>query len=1060
MSSKSHILLRLLALFLLLGWRQAAWAQFDPQPFIILDAEDRSLTDERGHVWDPEDGVWMSSSLSLPERRGLEVFVTHEVCADSVVTWSKSNDPQHRELVSAFVNEYRQRGWMIRRHETSYDLSDINVVAQEIYAQYPAIIDYWNELTNDPRGAYAMALVLHPEEGGPFEYIVLSEKVTKYDGEEHNCPLYYKNRTMLSNVVTVSRRPQFRRLHGSASSDGTWITFKEHFRIQGEPDERLVIDRIISTCNFERDLDVVRRSFAADPERLHLATRLLDYGSMGESHQYHLRPFVFAGNDFQRQLYRRTRGDMLCDTLEHYRLNTRSEMNSSVNWVEFREVEPDSMTYLVPQALWKLLLRYRSFDPIRNRILAETNQIPSAVLPGDTARAYTIKTPTPLFHDFRAYVDSGHVMSDHYVVRNEADLREGYVSRQNQMDIYPLLDRSRRVRIEHTSADTLQDKEPLALSRHAIDTLFNYRWQMPDPYRFYQLRHVNYHHDFAHADSSMTDECDCEREMPLQFLSLTAKTATFDCPPRLHIATDRLVSFKPRARGELTDATYSIHLTYALNSTELDLDLGDNRAQMDSLVQKAYEITHELNSRIQLVSVIGIASPEGTRQLNLSMSRGRSEDIIRKLRAMGGPELSHATFRVVKDSIAPWSAVADLIEADMPEYASTALRIRNAITGVAKNDFRTQQERINYSLANRHPAIDAALERLREAQVTYGYRTVLEATEQMVIDEFRSGKDITRMQPDYYYYLLMSRHTTHDEKVRVAKALLQSHATEVRRFATDQHPVNSFGLVLPIAANYLAQDSIRMGHFNRDILAPFINRDLFQGNVACYMNSDLETPVKFINLDVILFNQILTLCNIGTPDAMSEAYDLLDILNDTPTLSENFRRTYRPEQLELLLDSHNGRFLQDPTTREMMRQSNIRNLFVVNLADIYNKTDGRLEKINETADCAYRLQQCADSLVSLQIRYPNDPATWYFAAVTRLWQSESMNGADNEAYVDAAVNALFRLFCIENRQPYIARLQGDSYVRHIYRNPYSRRMHRDLYLEAVERYITHISQNP
>jgi len=1058
MSSKSHILIRLSALLALLCLSQIARAQFDPLPFIILDAEDRSLTDERGHVWDPEDGVWMPSTLSLPERRGLEVFVTNEVCADSVVTWSKSNEPQHRELVKAFVNEYRQRGWMLRRHESNYELSDINAIAQEIYAQYATVIDYWNSLSNDPRGAYSMALVLHPEDGGPFEYIVLSERVTKYDGDEHFCPIYYKNRTMLSNVVTVSRRPQFRRLHGSASSDGTWITFQEHFRIQGEPDERLVVDRLISTCNFERDLDVVRRSFAADPDRQSLASRLLDYGSMGESYEYHLRPFVFAGKDFQRQLYRRTRGDLLRDTLEHYRLDTRAQMNSSVEWVEFREVEPDSMTYMVPQALWKLLLRYRTFDPIRNRILAETNKIPAVVLANDTARAYTIQTPTSLFNDFRAYVDSGHVMSDHYVVRSEADLREGYVSRQNQMDIYPLLNRSRRVRIEHTTADTLKSSEPLMLERDPVDTIFNYRWQMPDPNRFYQLRHVNYHHDFAHADTAMTDECDCEREMPLQFLSLTAKTATFDCPPRQHIATDRLVSFKPRARGELIDATYRIHLTYAQNSTELDLNLGDNRAQMDSLVQKAYEITHDLSSRIQLVSVVGIASPEGTRALNIVKSHGRSEDIITNLRAMGGAELSHATFRIVKDSIAPWSAVADIIDAEMPEYASTALRIRNAIEGVYKNDFKTQQERINYSLANRHPAIDAALERLREAQVTYGYRTVFEASEQMVIDEFRDGKDITRMQPDYYYYLLMSRKTTHEEKVRVAKALLQSHATDVRRFATDQRPTNSFGLVLPMAANLLAQDSIRLGRFNREILAPFINRELFQGNVACYMNSDHETPVKFINLDVILFNQILTLCNIGTPDAMSEAYDLLDILNDTPTLSESFRRTYRPEQLELLLDSHNGRFLHEPATREMMRQSNIRNLYVVNLADIYNKTEGRLDLIRETSDCAYRLQQCADSLVSLQTRHPNDPATWYFAAVTRLWQAESMNGTDNEAYIDAAVDALFHLFLIESSQSYIARLQGDSYVRHIYRNPYSRRQHRDLYLEAVERYISHISQ--
>lgn len=1043
-------------LLLLVAWLAAprAYAQFSSLPFTILDAADRTLTDELGHVWDPEDGIWMPSSLSLPERNGLEVFVTHESCADSIVNWSKSNNPVHRDLVSAFVTEYRQRGWLLLRHEGSYNLADINAIAEDIYVQYPAVIDYWNELSHNDRGKYAMALVLHPQEGGSYESIVLTEKVVKYDGDEELCPVYYKNRVMLSNVETVRRHPHFRRQRGSATSDATTITFLENFHIDGPSNRRLVIDRIISTCNFETDLRVLRSDFHSSEDYQDRVSALFDHTAKGDVQTYRLRPFVFAGEDFQLQLSRRLRDRLLRDSLEHYRLDTRTQMNSLLDWVEYREVEADTTTYLVPQALWKLVLRYRNFDRLRDRLRKASPSLPLQVMKSDTTRAYIATTPTSLFKEFQAYVDSGHVIADHYPLTSERDLREGYISRINQMDLYPFRSQSRRMRVEHRATDSLfQAPEPIMLTGEPVDTMFYHRWTMPDPSRFYQLRHVNYLHDFTHADTASVQECGCDREMPLQFLNLSVSPATFDCPPRRHIATRQVVSFKPRARGELSDATYHLALTFERNSSELDLNLGNNRAQMDSLVLKAYQITNELDSRIQQVGITGISSPEGTRNVNLFLSRARSENIIHNLRTMGGAPLARASFRIIRDSIAPWSAVADLIEAEMPEHQSTADHIRRSIQGLSPLATKTMQENIGYSLQHKDPVIDQALTRLREVQVTYSYKAILEATEQMIVDRFRRASSIDNFPPDYYYWILQSSLTTAEEKGRVAQALLRARATDVRRFCTDLNPSNSYGLVLPMAANYIAADSIRHGHFNREILAPFIDRSLYQGNVACYMPNDPETPVKFINLDVILYNQIIMLTNIGTPEALEEAYDLMDILNETPTLSEQFRQQYRPEQLEFMLDSQGGRFRSDPRLLDAMRQSSLRNLYVVNIADIYNRCHGDIVTLQSDPEAANRLTQCADSLQQLRIEYPDEPAAWYFTAVTNLWQSASFGDLEKNEYCDMAVDALYRLFLID--QQYISRLQGDSYVRHHYRNLAARKLSRDLYLEAVERYISH-----
>lgn len=1047
------LMLLLLALFLqpMVGGSKL-FAQYDPLSFVILNAEDKTIVDDMGNSWDPENGVWMNSTLSLPERNDLDVFVTNEVCADSIVMWSKSNAPRCRELISAFVNEYRQRGWLLHRHLNSYELSDVNTIAEDIYKQYPEAVDYWNSMTSDDRGIYSVALVLHPQDGGAFEIVVLTESITKYDGDEANCPIYYKNRTELSNVETTKKRAHFRREHGTASSDGTWLTFNENFHIQGPEDQRLVIDRVVNTCNFESDLNVVKSDFETSPALSGLAVKYLDFASRGEDLSYRLRPFVYSGEDFQRQLYRRTRGNLLRDTLEHYRVNTVTQMEEMRNWVEYREVDPDSMLFLIPQPLWKLVLRYRTFDHIRDRVRLSAPWIPEEVAVDDTVQAYVANTPFDVFSEFQAYVDSGHVIADHHVLTSERDLREGYISRQNQMNLYPVLGESRRVKIEHR--DTIHStSKPILLTMQAVDTMLAYRWRMPDPTRFYQLRHNSYLHDFTHADTISTIECGCERQMPLQFLNISTQFAGFDCPPRRNISTDRLVSFKPRARGELIDATYSLSLTFERQSSELNLDLGNNRAQMDSLVQKAYEITHDQYQRIHQVGIIGIASPEGGFNNNLRLSHNRSLNILHHLRSMGGEELSHANFQIIKDSIAPWTAVADIIEAEHPDQVELVNRIRNAVAAHPNNLF-AQQQQLGFTSSRRDPIIESALEQLREAQVTYGYKAIFEASEGMIIDEFHAAKSYDHFPPDYYYWILTSKLTTYEEKAMVAKVLLKARASDVRRFTSDQHPSNSFGLVLPIAANFLALDSLRHGRYNPEILAPYINRELYQGNFACYMQNDFDTPVKFINLDVILYNQIITLYSVGTPEAIEEAYNLLDILNETPTLSNQFREKYHPEQLEILLNSHTGRLLDDPEQLEVLRNSNLRNFYVANMADMYNKCDGVFDALQTSENCHIILEQCVDSLEQLNKRYPDDPVAHYFTAVTYLWQAESVGGEFRDDNFDLAIDALEKLFKLDAEPTYISRLQGDSYVRNFYRTPRSRKLKRDIFLEAVEQFIS------
>lgn len=910
----------LLCWLLLLPWvgeGRLCAQRFESQSMVILDADGRSLVDDKGRPWDPEDGVWMPTSFRLSRRTDLEVFVTNEVCADSIVVWSKTNDERCSRLVRSFVNEYRQRDWLLHPRADVYELSDVNSIAEAIYAQYGHIVDYWCQQTSDMRGPYSVALVLHPRAGGPFEMVVLNERISLYDGDEPLCPLYYKNRVMLQNVEKVHRVERPRRERQRAQSRGMWLTFDEHFSLRHPSDRRLLVERLVDVCTFPDDYHHLTSRLSHDAPALRMARQLMDHHASADSasRAYMLDPMVFVGERYLMTARRHFRGNLWRDTLEHYRQST-----------------------------------LRAFGT--------------------------------------------------------------------------------------------DDRHPLYLSPSARDTVMPYRWQMPDLNHFYSIRHIDYLHDHTHADTSSRQECDCERQMPLQFLRVAASPAGFDCPPRLHGATDQLVSFRPRSRGELQDATYSLALSFEKGSSRLDLRFGSNQQQMDSLVRKAYDITHGDESHsIQRVGIVGISSPEGRREVNLRLSHQRSEALIERLRQMGGSDLRYARFDIELDSIAPWSAVADILLEQHPDAHDLA-------EGILGGDLTAAD----------HPYVLDALQQLRQVTVTYAFKALMETPSEAILARFWRGDDASHWPAYYFYVLLQSAELTWPEKVQLSQRLLDLRESQVRRYCRDLQPTDSYGLVLPLAANVLAIDAIREGRYDARILAPFIDRRSGSANIAYYLRNDYEAPVKFVNLDVVLYNQVLMLCGIGTDEALDEAYDLAEMLNASPTVSDAFRSQYHPESLTLLIDCQNADFLTNVEVAEAVRQTNICNLFVVNMARIFRMVDGELAALPADDGAMDLLHECRQLLPSLQDQMGDEPAALYFTAVTEAWAAEAIGDDDRDRHLSLAREALTSLFAKDPEAVHIARLQGDSYLRGIYRTQQLRQQGIDLYLEAVEQYILQYSK--
>jgi hypothetical protein len=83
----------------------------------------------------------------------------------------------------------------------------------------------------------------------------------------------------------------------------------------------------------------------------------------------------------------------------------------------------------------------------------------------------------------------------------------------------------------------------------------------------------------------------------------------------------------------------------------------------------------------------------------------------------------------------------------------------------------------------------------------------------------------------------------------------------------------------------------------------------------------------------------------------------------------------------------------------------------------------------------------------------DQPAALYFTAVTEAWAAEAGLTNNKDEHYDRAVSALSQLFAKQGDPAYIERVQGDSYMRGLYRDAKAIREDMDLYLEAVEQYI-------
>ncbi len=1098
--------------------------------FKVLDG-----TAGSGVQYDQEyDGYYQGKILSpgmsapqkgLPALDDIDVYVVAKQFADTVISWQISNQrgEDGEMMVEKFYRYYRSRYRLNRASDGTYDLRDVLEYGKYLQQDFQDFFNYWNI------GAEEIDLIIVNNSqpvGSTVGTGVAEKHLIRYIQEYYEsanedvlmCNLYYQGAAVARNVDKIITETMS--FNESAIQIGNQLRFTENFEIAGRSSERLIIDRYIETCRFEDDYEKVRTAYETKingnalqqaKAKIKAIMQAKDTTTSGIDRR---NPYVFTGIKFNKAMYRRTGGDLSRDTMEYFRKITEQEFALAAHYNDIKEVAGDSTTLELDYNLFNHYLhKYESFWNSGYNFLDELPRDGGTDYDNESEpKYYLLRTDKATAQSFKDYINHGKKLDrnekgyipprfyvreikdkfiEYQVAPFFADVLKSDEFRQMQNNgTAKIIDRdeegNQRVRImskdyqDHFlqlfEKKSLQG-EPLYLTQDTIRKTQYFLYTMPDPDKYYHMKHVNYLHDFTHADTTSTD-CDCTRTNDLRFITLSSEPAQPDCPPTGGNGLPE--DYKPRSKkGEESSVARQAYLQFDQGKAIVNPALSDNMSQLDTLRQAAYDIIHEegTGNRIDSVIVIGISSPEGSSyEMNKSLAGSRAGNVANWV-GYNCEGTLHAAKRSV-DSVATWLDVADMIDylasnyqpganetleafSDTAAARALANKIREEVAGDHPHNTVAQQRRIGYTKGN--PIMDAALDRLRKVDVRYVYKATMDPSEDLIIDIYKKGGNRELYGAYYYYTLLKSNRISHEEKLQIAEEVIKRPRRN-DKFLTINHvesatPDQWFDLIRPLAANIIAIDSIKSKKWDVNILAPYItmNQDIQRIN-AVSQSFDNNKYYKYVNADFIVYNQIQMLLGIGNEETLQRADSLIQMFAKA-NVSNRFRDKYHPEYLaDVIQCYYNKAFISDTALANRIKSTNLINYFVINLSIAH---EHYYSNGSYTATVRSYIKDCHDSIPSFEKQTGNEIEKLYFTAVTEgryadfigneISTDPAVSAQYREMYIEKAKQALVELF--KKNPSFIGICQGDRYIRGIYSNNRKEKEKYDYYLEAVEMYI-------
>ncbi|MDO4496327.1 MAG: hypothetical protein Q4B58_00625 [Bacteroidales bacterium] len=318
---------------------------------------------------------------------------------------------------------------------------------------------------------------------------------------------------------------------------------------------------------------------------------------------------------------------------------------------------------------------------------------------------------------------------------------------------------------------------------------------------------------------------------PLKYLEVAPCTVDLD-PMKQNPNTGKYLYVRnPQKESHSSDN--ELHLTFLYNSPQLDPVNPKNEQEMNLLISSLTEVFRTKGASVREVRFVGISSPEGSYQGNISLSRARiatvKNAVVSRLSAMG-----RANFVAPEEAgVAPWDSVVPLLQ--KMGYYETARKVEEICNSTTNHDMRSNRIA---ALDDYESVVKSVFPQLRKVTCHCRFEIFRKPTDKEILQSYNTDPAYHNgtVEVPLYEYGRLFELLKDSVPVREMEALYKRALDLSFKLKRPWHlPANL------LATSYLQRDTVDL-----NVLRPFLD---FKGKINQY--SDLK------NMEELWANQML-----------------------------------------------------------------------------------------------------------------------------------------------------------------------------------------------------------
>ena len=299
--------------------------------------------------------------------------------------------------------------------------------------------------------------------------------------------------------------------------------------------------------------------------------------------------------------------------------------------------------------------------------------------------------------------------------------------------------------------------------------------------------------------------------------------------------------YRERAKREKRNTAGNMSLNFMVGKVQLAADDEEGRRQIDSVKSVLLDIIHGEGSQLKEFHITGTASPDGPYAGNMNLAKKRMEYALNQIVSVLPKNVRDRVYMTTTATVAPWTAVAELLEADSLMVEAKAIR------DIVSNNPGTPDRQWGKirALPYYRSLIVNYLPRLRSVRYQYGYEIFRELTPEEILERYRNDEDYRSGRKKFALYEYWHLFQLVKEPEELEKLYKRAY----------DESIEANGRPWILAANSLAASYIARGVADTTILRNFI--DLQTPVVNYHLMRMNGNGYEIVNPEAVVANQMI-----------------------------------------------------------------------------------------------------------------------------------------------------------------------------------------------------------